>query len=72
MRSLRRTHAGRPVEDRPLPGDEAMVVELQTRWSILRDNRFNPEELAVYLCVSSRLYHGFCIMIDCPSCGGWH
>lgn len=65
-----RMFKGRRVVDVPLPGDEALVVEYFGRFALRRDSRFNWDELVIYLCTRQQLEIGFCLMLDCPNCGG--
>lgn len=65
---------GRRVETVPLPGDGPVILDQMIRLAIRRDNRFNWQEQAVYMCVAQQNAYGvraYCMMEYCSNCGGW-
>lgn len=61
---------GRELHDIPLPGDESEVLQMHIRRVLERDEWYNRDELAVYVCTRFRLYHGsqWCMDETCPHC----
>ncbi|OII61156.1 hypothetical protein BJP40_06415 [Streptomyces sp. CC53] len=69
---MRKVLNGRRIRDLALPGDDDGVLDYLIRQAVRRDGRFSALERIVYGCTAFQLQHGldFCMMIDCPNCGG--
>lgn len=65
-------HAGQPLVDLPLPGDEDSIVKYRAMLSIKRDSKLNMQEHRVYVCTLVRLRYrtDVCLALECDWCGG--
>jgi hypothetical protein len=70
INSIANKWKGKDLCDVPLPGDEPDILRQHIRRAIKRDEWFNQDEVAVWLCMRARLYYEteWCMTPGCTWC----